>query len=400
MTLARRLSEFAPSATGEIFRRVAELRAQGVALVSLAVGEPDFQPPLHVRQAAQRALDTGPFGYTTVAGLLSLRAAICQESQSRRGAGSEYGPDQVVVSAGAKHALFNVAHALYDPGDEVIIPTPSWVSYAEQARLAGARPVLVQTAPEHDFLLQPEALEAAITQRSKALVLCSPNNPTGSAYGERELRALADVVAKHPRLWVIVDEIYAELCYDGFVAASLCAVAPELRDRLVIIDGVSKTHAMTGFRVGWSMSPRALARACETLQSQTTTSIATVAQLAALAAVSGDKQHVGEMREQYRVRRDRLLAGLRALPGVSCNVPRGAFYLFLDVRGWLGNSARGVALTDDVVLANWLLDHARLAVVPGAAFGAPGFLRLSYATSQADLDAAVERFTELAAELS
>lgn len=400
MTLARRLSEFAPSATGEVFRRVAELRAQGVALVSLAVGEPDFDPPLHVRKAAQRALDSGPFGYTTVAGLASLRAAICEESRSRRGAGSEYGADQVVVSAGAKHALFNVAHALYDPGDEVIIPTPSWVSYSEQARLAGARPVLVPTAPEHDFLLQPDALEAAITERSKALVLCSPNNPTGSGYGERELRALADVIAKHPRLWVIVDEIYAELCYDGFAAPSLCTVAPELRDRLVIIDGVSKTHAMTGFRVGWSLSPRVLARACETLQSQTTTSIATVAQLAALAAVTGDKRHVAEMREQYRVRRDRLIAGLRALPVVSCNLPRGAFYVFLDVRGWLGKSARGVLLADDVVLANWLLDHARLAVVPGAAFGSPGFLRLSYATSQSDLDAAVERLGQLAGELS
>jgi aspartate aminotransferase len=382
-----------------VFRRVAELRAQGVELVSLAVGEPDFEPPLHVRQAAQRALETGPFGYTTVAGLASLRNAICEESRKRRGAGSDYGPDQVVVSAGAKHALFNVAHALYDPGDEVIIPTPSWVSYSEQARLAGARPVLVPTAPEYDFLLQPDALEAAITERSKALVLCSPNNPTGSAYGEREFRALADVLAKHPKLWVIVDEIYAELVYDGFTAPSLCAVAPELRDRLVIIDGVSKTHAMTGFRVGWSLSPRVLARACETLQSQTTTSVATVAQLAALAAVSGDMRHVAEMREQYRLRRDRLVAGLRALPGLKCNVPRGAFYAFVDVRAWLGKTARGVQLTDDIVLATWLLDHARLAVVPGAAFGAPGFLRLSYATSQSELDKAVERFAELAQEL-
>jgi aspartate aminotransferase len=368
-------------------------------LISLAVGEPDFGPPLHVRQAAQRALDTGPFGYTTTAGLAPLRAAICAESRARRGPGSDYAPEQVVVSAGAKHALFNVAQALYDPGDEVIIPTPSWVSYSEQARLAGARPVFVETGPESDFLLEPAALEAAITERTKALVLCSPNNPTGAAYGAKELRALADVIARHPRLWVIVDEIYAELVYDGFISPSLCEVAPPLRDRLVIIDGVSKTHAMTGFRVGWSLSPRPLARACETLQSQTTTSIATVAQLAALAAVSGDKQHVGEMREQYRQRRDRLIAGLNAVPGLKCNLPRGAFYAFADVRGWLGKTARGVKLEDDVVLANWLLDHARVAVVPGAAFGAPGFLRLSYATSQADLDTAVERFNELAREL-
>jgi aspartate aminotransferase len=306
----------------------------------------------------------------------------------------------VVVSAGAKHALFNVAHALYDPGDEVIIPTPSWVSYSEQARLAGARPVFIETTAEHDFLLRPEALEAAITEHSKALVLCSPNNPTGSAYGENELRALADVIAKHTSVWVIVDEIYAELCYEGFKAPSLCEVAPELKERLVVIDGVSKTHAMTGFRVGWSLSPRPLARACETLQSQTTTSIATVAQLAALAAVSGGKQHVAEMRAQYEQRRDRLVAGLSAIPGLKCNVPRGAFYAFVDVRGWLGKAARGVSLEDDVQLANWLLDHARLAVVPGAAFGAPGFLRLSYAASQAELDAAVERLGEVGRELA
>jgi aspartate aminotransferase len=399
MKLARRLSEFAPSATSEVFRRVAELRAQGVSLISLAVGEPDFEPPLHVRQAAQRALDSGPFGYTATAGLAQLRAAICAESRARRGVGSDYTLDQVVVSAGAKHALFNVAHALYDPGDEVIIPTPSWVSYSEQARLAGARPVFVETTPDTDFLLQPEALEAAITERSKALVLCSPNNPTGAAYGEKELRALADVLAKHPKLWVIVDEIYAELCYDGFTAPSLCEVAPELRERLVVIDGVSKTYAMTGFRVGWSLSPRPLARACETLQSQTTTSIATVAQLAALAALGGGKQHVVEMREQYRQRRDRLIGGLRAIPGLKCNLPRGAFYAFVDVRSWLGKTARGVKLEDDVQLANWLLEQVRLAVVPGAAFGAPGFLRLSYATSQAELDAAVERLGEVAGEL-
>lgn len=400
MTLARRLSDIAPSATSEVFRRVAELRAQGVSLISLSVGEPDFEPPPHVRQAAQRALETGPFGYTTTAGLAPLRAAICAESRARRGAGSEYAPEQVVVSAGAKHALFNVAQALYDPGDEVIIPTPSWVSYSEQARLAGAKPVFVATGPETDFLLGPEALEAAITERSKALVLCSPNNPTGSAYDAKQLRALADVIAKHPRLWVIVDEIYAELVYDGFVAPSMCEVAPELRDRLVIIDGVSKSYAMTGFRVGWSLSPRPLARACETLQSQTTTSIATVAQLAAIAAVTGGKEYVVMMREQYRQRRDKLIAGLNAIPGLKCNRPRGAFYAFVDVRGWLGKSARGVRIEDDVVLANWLLDHARLAVVPGAAFGAPGFLRLSYATAQSDLDAAVERLGQLASELA
>ncbi|HKU43070.1 MAG TPA: pyridoxal phosphate-dependent aminotransferase [Polyangiales bacterium] len=398
MKLAQRLSAFAPSATGEVFRKVAELRAQGVQLVSLAIGEPDFDPPEHIRRAAQRALDSGPFGYTQVAGLPALREAICADSRARRGQGGSYAPDQCVVSAGAKHALYNLAQALYDPGDEIVIPTPSWVSYSEQARLAGATPVLVPCAPEHDFLLTPEALEASLTERSKALVLCSPNNPTGTAYGERELAALAEVVRRHPRLWLIVDEIYAELCYDGFRAPSLCQVAPDLNERLVIVDGVSKTHAMTGFRVGWTLSPRPLAKACETLQSQMTTSIATQSQLAALAALSGERGHVAGMLEQYRVRRDKLMAGLRKL-GVSFAVPRGAFYVFADVRPWLGKTARGVVLKDDVTLATWLLEHVRLAVVPGVAFGTPGFLRLSFAASLADIDAAVDRLGVLAGEL-
>jgi len=399
MKLAQRLSAFKPSATGEVFRRVAELRAQGVKLVSLAIGEPDFDPPLHIRQAAQRALDTGPYGYTQVAGLPALRAAICADSRARRGPGGSYTADQVVVSNGAKHALYNLAHALYDPGDEVIIPTPSWVSYAEQARMVGALPVLVPCAPEHDFLLAPEALEQAITERSKALVLCSPNNPTGSTYGERELAALAEVVRRHPQLWIIVDEIYAELCYDGFVAPSLCQVAPDLSERLVIVDGVSKTHAMTGFRVGWSLSPKPLARACETLQSQTTTSVSTPAQLAALAALSGDKRHVAEMLEQYRQRRDRLLAGLSGLPDVRWSVPRGAFYVFADIRAWLGRRARGVLLQDDVAVASWLLEQVRLAVVPGVAFGTPGFLRLSFAASLSEIDEAIACLSVLAREL-
>jgi aspartate aminotransferase len=399
MKLAQRLSAFKPSATGEVFRRVAELRAQGVKLVSLAIGEPDFDPPLHIRHAAQRALDTGPYGYTQAAGLPALREAICADSRARRGPGGSYTADQVVVSAGAKHALYNVAHALYDPGDEVIIPTPSWVSYAEQARMAGATPVLVPCSPDHDFLLTPDALEQAITDRSKALVLCSPNNPTGTAYAERELSALAEVARRHPQLWLIVDEIYAELCYDGFVAPSLCQVAPDLNERLVIVDGVSKSHAMTGFRVGWSLSPRPLARACETLQSQTITSVPTVAQLAALAALSGDKRHLAEMLEQYGKRRDRLLAGLSGLPDVKWIVPRGAFYVFADIRAWLGRSARGVVLRDDVAVASWLIDEVRLAVVPGVAFGTPGFLRLSFAASLGEIDEAVGCLRVLASEL-
>jgi aspartate aminotransferase len=395
--MASRLDAVAPSATAEIFKRVAELRAQGVPIVSLSVGEPDFDPPLHVRQAAKRALDTGPYGYTPVAGMAALREAICERSAARRGVAHD--PSEVVVSAGAKHALFNLAAALYDPGDEVIIPTPSWVSYAEQVRLVGATPVMVPCAASERFLLTPAALRAAITPRSKALVLCSPSNPTGMAYDEAELRALADVLRAHP-LWVIVDEIYAELFYGGAAAPSLLTVAPDLRERVVIVDGVSKSYAMTGFRAGWMLGPRALARACETLQSQVTTSITTVTQLATIAALRGDQRCVAEMLAAYAERRERILTGLAGIPGIAVTRPDGAFYAFVDVRGLLGRRAGSLRIDDDLALARLLLDQERVAVVPGSAFGAPGYLRLSYAASLADIDTAVARLGVLVASLT
>jgi aspartate aminotransferase len=396
--LADRLSRIVPSATAEMFRRVAELRAQGVELISLAIGEPDFDPPPEILSAARRALETGPFGYTQVAGLPALRAAICARAQVRRGV--SYTPDQVVVTAGAKHALYQLAQALYDPGDEVIIPTPSWVSYADQAQLCGAQPVFVACDAAEGFLLAPLALEAAIGARTKAIVLCSPNNPTGAAFSADDLERLAVVLRRHPNVWLIVDEIYAELCYDGFVAPSLVSIAPDLRDRTVVVDGVSKTYAMTGFRVGWLLAPRALARACEMLQSQSTTSIATVAQLAALAALSGDDSSVQRMRGAYLERRNRLVAGLRSIPGVRCDLPRGAFYVFADVRAWLGRRADDRVLTNDVEIAEWLLARARVATVPGSAFGGPGYLRFSYAAALSDIDAALERIGAAVAELT
>ena len=396
--LSDRLAQIAPSATAEMFRRVGELRAQGIDLISLAIGEPDFDPPPEILAAAQHALETGPFGYTQVAGLATLRAAICARSQLRRGL--SHAPDQVVVTAGAKHALFQLAQALYDPGDEVIIPTPSWVSYADQARLCGATPVFVAGAASHGFLPTPEAIEAVIGPRTRAIVLCSPNNPTGAAFSAEELGRLAVMLRRHPGVWIIVDEIYAELCYDGFVARSLLSVAPDLRERSAIVDGVSKTYAMTGFRVGWLLAPRALARACETLQSQSTTSIATLAQLTALAALNGEQACVERMRGAYLERRNRLVAGLRAVPGVACELPRGAFYVFADVRAWLGKRAGDRVLGHDLDVAEWLLARARVATVPGSAFGAPGHLRFSYAAALSNIDKAVERIAAAAAELS
>lgn len=393
MSLAARMGRLSEAATAAVFKRVAELKAQGVDVISLAVGEPDFAPPRHVREAAKRAIDAGQSRYTEVVGLRSLRQAICADSERRRHVRHEL--DQVVVSVGAKHALFNLAHVLYDHGDEVVIPVPAWGSYADQAQLCGARPVLVPCAEQDGFLVRAEALARALTPRTKAVVLCTPSNPTGAAYGEHELRELAEVL-RGCRAFAIVDEIYAALSYDGFAPKSLLEIAPDLQDRIAIVDGVSKRFAMTGYRVGWMLAPRALARACEALQSQATTSVAAPAQLAAQAALEGPDDDVRAMRDEFQARRDLLLSAIAAIPGLRAQRPRGAFYLFVAIDGLLGRDG----LASDLDVAALLLERARVAVVPGSAFGAPGYVRLSYAASREDLTRAAERIAEAVAGLS
>ena len=387
------MNRMAPSATAAVFKRVAELRAAGVEVLALSLGEPDFEPPQHVLVAAKAAIDGGASRYTEVAGLRALREAICADSLRRRGVA--HAPDEVVVSAGAKHALFNLAQALFDHGDEVVIPTPAWGSYAEQARLCGASPVLVPCAPEDGFLVRPAALARALGPRTKAVVLCTPSNPTGAAYRPEALAAIAEVLRGHD-CYAIVDEIYAELVYDGIALRSLLAIAPDLRERIVVVDGVSKRFAMTGYRVGWTLGPRALARACEALQSQATTSISAISQHAAIAALGGGEQLAVAMRARLQARRDRLVAGLSAIPGLRVHVPHGAFYLFVSVEGLLGRGG----LSSDVDVANHWLDRARVAVVPGSDFHAPGYVRLSYAASEDTLDRAVQRIADAVREIS
>jgi aspartate aminotransferase len=385
--LAARIGRMQESATGAVSRRVIELKAQGVDLISLGVGEPDFDPPARVSEAVKRAIDAGGIRYTEVAGLRSLRLAICADSERRRKLRHE--PEQVVVSAGAKHTLFNLAQVLYDHGDRVVIPTPAWGSYAEQVRLCGAEPVLLPCEERDAFLVQPDALARALTPRTKAVVLCTPNNPSGAAYGPAALQALAEVL-RASTAYVIVDEIYAELLYDGAQHRSLLELAPDLRERLVIVDGVSKRYAMTGYRCGWMLGPTALARACEAVQSQATTSVAAISQLAAQAALAGPDAEVAAMRAELQSRRDRLHAALSALPGLRSHKPAGAFYLLVSVEGLIGKDG----LRDDVDVTRFLLERARVAVVPGSAFHAPGYVRLSFATSQAVLDQAVARIAD------
>ncbi len=381
--LAERLLSVAPSATLAMAARAAKLRAEGHRVFPFGVGEPDFDTPALIRTAAKTALDAGATHYTAVSGTAELKSAICAATERYRG--YRPSPSEVVVSCGAKHVLFNVALALYEPGDEVVIPAPCWVSYPEQVRLFGATPVIVETTEEEGFRLTPEKLEAALTPRTKAVLLCTPSNPTGAAYAEKDLRGLLDVLRRHD-CWIIVDEIYADLVYDDFKHVSIAAIAEDLRDRIIIVDGVSKSFAMTGWRIGWSIAPPVLTKAIDMVQSQSTTNAAAVSQAAATAALNGSRDEVHAMRAAFDRRRIRMVEGLRTIPGVRCRMPEGAFYAFADVRGLYGATYNGNELTSDVEIALWLLDAAHVATVAGTPFYAPGYLRFSYACSEEEIE--------------
>ncbi len=390
--LAARTGTIAPSSTLAMSAKAAELRGKGHDVIAFGVGEPDFEPPAVVLEGAKAAIDRGVSKYTAVSGTIALKQAIQNATEAKRG----YVPRlaEIIVSVGAKHTLFNLALALYEPGDEVIIPAPYWVSYPEQVRLFGATPVIVDTTEASSFRLTPAQLEAAITPKTKALVLCTPSNPTGSAYDAESLTALAEVVKRHD-IWVLVDEIYADLVYGGFKHVSLRAIAPELAERLVVIDGVSKSHAMTGWRIGWCVAPAPLAKVLDTIQSQSTTNPAAISQEAARIALESPVDTT--MRDRFEARRNRMMAGLRTIPGMTCRMPEGAFYAFPDVRAFLGKKA---GIDTDVQLALHLLNDAHVATVPGSSFGAPGYLRLSYATSEERIDEGVARLKRACAALA
>jgi aspartate aminotransferase len=377
--LAQRLNAVAPSVTLEMNARAAALRATGVDVFAFGVGEPDFEPPAHVLDAAKKAIDKGVSKYTAVTGIAPLKQAVCDAMAQRRGFSPK--PEQVVVTVGAKHALFNLALALFEPGDEVVIPSPCWVSYPEQVRIVGATPVLVPSKEEDGWRVRPDALAKAMTPKTKGVILCTPSNPTGAAYSKGQLLELAEVLKKHDA-WVVTDEIYADLVYDGFEHVSLAKLAPELADRHVVVDGVSKTYAMTGWRIGWAIAPRPLAKALDVIQGQSTTNATAVAQQAALAALTGPQDDVATMRDAFAARRTARVEGLNAIPGVRCRMPEGAFYAFADCSVMYGLEHNGKAIANDEDIAFWMLEKAHVAAVPGGAFGAPGFLRFSYATSE------------------
>lgn len=390
------VSSLAVSQTLAMSQRSNELRQNGVDVINLSLGEPDFDTPHHIKEAAKRAIDENFTHYTPVPGYLSLRKAI---SENMRAEGLEYAPEQIVVANGAKQALFDAVMAVVNLGDEVIIPTPAWVSYVEIVKLARGTSVTVNTSIESDFKITPKALEAAITPRTRLVMFNSPSNPSGSVYTRAELQALVDVLARYPEIVILSDEIYHHINYTGSYASM--ASFPEIKERVIVIDGVSKAYAMTGWRIGFSASNLPLAKAVTKLQGQTTSCASSIAQKAAEAAYAGPQECVEQMCEAFRNRRDLIVRLFRSIPGLKVNEPKGAFYLFPEVSAYLGKkTADGEEINTSGDLAMYLLNHAHVATVDGAAFCLPGYIRLSYATSEAQIEEAYKRIAAALAELS
>ncbi len=387
--VAARVRAVAESATLAIDARAKALKAAGEDVVGFGAGEPDFPTPAHIVAAAQRACaDPANHRYSPTAGLPALRAAIARKTA--RDSGLEVSPDQVLVANGGKHALYSIFQTLLDPGDEVLVPAPYWVSYPEQIALAGGRPVALPTDAASGFRVTVEQLDAARTPRTKALLFVSPSNPTGAVYPPDAVAAIGRWAAD-AGLWVVTDEIYEHLVYGDARFVSMPAVVAELRDRCIVVNGVAKTYAMTGWRVGWSIAPVAFTQALTRLQSHTTSNVGNVAQAAALAAVDGPLDEVATMRATYDRRRRIAHERLNAIDGVVCPLPEGAFYAFPSVQGVLGREVGGRAVATAAQLCAALLDVAKVAFVPGEGFGAPGYVRLSYALSDDDLVKGLDR---------
>lgn len=382
---AKRLSVIQPSLTLAVNTRAKELAAAGEKILNLSAGEPDFTTPAFICEAAAAALADGATHYTATDGTPELKRAIAAKLERENGL--EYAADEIIASCGVKHSLYNACMALLNPGDEVLVPAPYWVSYPAQAMLAGAEARMLPCPAENDFKLTPEQLRDAIGPKTRLLILNSPNNPSGAVYTHAELAALAEVLADHENVVIATDDIYEHLLYDDSSFVNIVMAAPALRERTLVLNGVSKAYAMTGWRLGYAAGPKWLIGAMKKLQSQSTSNPASVSQAAAVTALTGNQSCVGEMRATFRHRRDRFVAALNEANGIHCEPPPGAFYAFGDCREAI--AARG--LDNDIAFAQWLLEEPQIAAVPGSAFGMPGYVRFSYATHQATLDEAAAR---------
>lgn len=393
--VSARIASLAVSETLAMSQKSNELKAQGINVINLSVGEPDFFTPAHVKEAAKKAIDDNFSFYTPVPGYLSLRQAICKKLETENGL--SYKPEQIICSNGAKQDVCNVVLCVVNPGDEVIIPAPCWVSYVEMVKLAEGKSVVIRTGIEQDFKMTPAQLEAAITPKTRAIILCSPSNPTGSIYSKAELEAIANVLAKHPNIIIIADEIYEHINYLG--KHESIAQFENIKDRVAIINGVSKAYAMTGWRLGWVAAPQWLASACNKLQGQYTSGASSIAQKAAEAAYLGNQQCVEDMRLAFQRRRDLIVKLASEIEGFKVNKPEGAFYLFPECSYYLGKSYNGRQINTSADLAMFLLEEGHVACVGGLAFEAPDYIRFSYATSDENIVEAMRRVKETLGKL-
>jgi len=394
-SIANRVNSLSPSATIAMNQKSRDLQAKGINVINLSVGEPDFFTPDHIKDAAKKAIDDNFSFYPPVPGYPDLLKAITEKL--KRENNLEYTTQQIIVSCGAKHSLANAMMSLVEKGDEVIIPAPYWVSYLEQVKLCEGIPVVIEAKHEDNFKISEKQLESAITKKTRALLLCSPSNPSGAVYSKSELRALADVLAKHPRIMVISDEIYEHINFIG--GHETIAQFADMKDRTVVINGVSKAYAMTGWRIGYMAAPLWLAKACDKLQGQTTTGATTISQKAASAALAGDQTCVGEMNKAFKRRKELVVKLVREIPALKVYDPDGAFYVFPKVDAYYGKSFNGTAINTSTELCLYLLEHAHIATVPGEAFGDPVCIRISFATSDEKLVEAMQRMKNALAAL-
>ena len=393
--LSNRLNRLAPSATLAMSQKSSEMKAQGIDVINMSVGEPDFNTPDHIKEAAKKAIDENYSRYSPVPGYPELRKAIVAKLKNENGL--EYGINEILVSNGAKQSVCNTVMALCNDGDEVIIPAPYWVSYPQMAKLAGAEPVIVNAGFEQNFKMTPEQLEAAITPKTRMLILCSPSNPTGSVYSQEELDALAKVILSHEELYVLADEIYEHINYVGKHAS--IAKAEGMRERTIIVNGVSKAYAMTGWRIGYIAAPEWIVKGCNKLQGQYTSGPCSVSQKAAEAAYTMDQTCVETMRQAFRRRRDLIVELAKDIPGLEVNVPEGAFYLFPKCSSFYGKACGDKVINNSTDLAMFLLEEGHVATVGGDAFGDPECFRMSYATSDDNIREAMKRIKETLAKL-
>jgi aspartate aminotransferase len=394
--ISQRACAMSPSATLAMAAKARRMRAEGVEVISFATGEPDFVTPPAIREEAKRALDEGLTHYTPSAGIPELKRAVV--NKLARDNGLKYDDDEVTITCGAKQAIYNALQVIIDPGDEVIIPAPYWVSFPDQVRLADGKPVIITTTIDGSFKVTPKALEQAITSRTRAIILNTPSNPTGSAYTQEELERIGGLMCRHG-ITVISDEIYEKLTYDGFVHTSIAAAHPPAKEITIVVGGVSKAYAMTGWRMGFAAGPKEIITKMTMLVGQQITGIPAFVQRACVAAFDGAHEEVERMRREFESRRDLMLKRLLTVPGISCHKPEGAFYLFPNVGSYLGRKWKGHTMDSATALANFLLEEGHIAVVSGDPFGAPGHIRLSYAASREDIEEGIRRLKEALAKL-